>query len=198
MALVWSLVVSTSGFTVAWFHYRNLRSLFKITHVFGTAQVLRDSSFDEVDQKHLVPGDLVKVEPGVTYCDMVLVSGTVLVDESALTGESTPQAKAPMTQLDSTAVKQDYSRTSHKRYTVSAGTTILEAEDTIAIVTQTGSFTAKGELLREIFSFRRHNFKFDTEVAIVIGILVLYAVFGFNMVVFFIEDTAVYGWFYGM
>jgi len=166
--------------------------------VFGTAQVLRDNSFDEVDQKQLVPGDVVKVEPGVTYCDMVLVSGTVLVDESALTGESTPQAKAPMTQLDSTAVKQDYSRTSHKRYTVSAGTTILEAEDTIAIVTQTGSFTAKGELLREIFSFRRHNFKFDTEVAIVIGMLVLYAVFGFNMVVYFIEDTAVYGWFYGM
>ena len=68
----------------------------------------------------------------------------------------------------------------------------------VGVVLQTGSFTAKGELLRDMISFRRHTFKFDSEVPIVIGILVLYAVFAFNVTVYFIEDTAVYGWFYGM
>jgi len=199
MALVWSVVVTTSGLTVAFFQFRNLSTLYKITHVHGQSEVLRDGEFVTLNQKYLVPGDIVKIKPGITFCDMVFVSGgATLVDESALTGESTPQAKTPINQIESAAAKKSYNRVDHKRHTISAGTTILESDESIGVVTQTGSYTAKGELLRDIFSFRRHSFKFDSEVAIVIGILVLYAIVAFNIVVVFIEDTAVYGWFYGM
>ena len=199
MALVWSMVVLTSGFTVAYFQFRNLRTLFAITNVWGESQVFRDGEFVTIDQKLLVPGDIVKIKPGITFCDMIFASGgATLVDESALTGETTPQAKTPIKQVETDIAKRNYSRKEHKRHTISAGTTILESDEGVGVVLQTGSFTAKGELLRDMISFRRHTFKFDSEVPIVIGILVLYAVFAFNVTVYFIEDTAVYGWFYGM
>jgi energy-converting hydrogenase Eha subunit A len=52
--------------------------------------------------------------------------------------------------------------------------------------------------LREIFAFRRHSFKFDTEVYIVLGILVLIAIFGFSVTIYLVDDSAVAGWFYAM
>ena len=199
MALVWTVVVLTSGLSVSYFHFRNLRTLFAITNVWGDSQVLRDGKFVTMDQKYLVPGDVVKIQPGITFCDMVFTSGgATLVDESALTGETTPQAKTPINKIESELAKVNYNRTVHKRHTISAGTTILESDGGVGIVLQTGSFTAKGELLRDIISFNRHKFKFDSEIPIVIGILFLYAIFAFNMTVYFIEDKAVYGWFYGM
>jgi magnesium-transporting ATPase (P-type) len=80
-----------------------------------------------------------------------------------------------------------------------AGTSILEAEgEAIAVVIKISSHTAKGEMLREIFSFRRHTFKFDNEVYIVLGILVLLAIFGFSVTLYLVNDIAVTGWFYAM
>jgi cation-transporting ATPase 13A2 len=49
----------------------------------------------------LVPGDLVKVPEGLVLpCDMVLLSGSAIVNESILTGESIPVIKSylPSTQ----------------------------------------------------------------------------------------------------
>ena len=37
--------------------------------------------------KHLVPGDVIVVQRGKAVCDMVLLRGTCLVDESTLSGE---------------------------------------------------------------------------------------------------------------
>jgi magnesium-transporting ATPase (P-type) len=199
MALVWAWLVTTTGLTVAFFQYRNLATLHHITLVDGQSTILRDGEFVELDHKQLVPGDIVKIKPGMAFCDMVLISGGgILVDESALTGEATPQSKTPINRLEPEVAESTYCALDHKRHTITAGTTVLESDDSIAIVVQTGSYTAKGELVRDIFSFRRHKFKFDTEVYIVLGFLVLYAIVAFNIAVMFIEDLPVYGWFYGM
>ena len=196
--MVWSGVISTSAILVSCFHYRNLRNLYRLSRIEGSATVLRDGTWNTVDQKELVPGDIVQLETGLTYCDMILVEGgTCLVDESALTGESYPQAKVTLD--PATAQTLDaIDRKTHKRQIIAAGTTILQVENNLALVWQTGSYTTKGDLLRQIVGYRRHSFKFDDEITVVLGILFLYAVFGFNMVVYFIEDTPVYGWFYGM
>jgi manganese-transporting P-type ATPase len=94
MVIVIGFMVTSSAFVVALFHYNNLSNLYKITHIKGFSHVLRNGVWTLVDQRNLLPGDLVKVDSGVTYCDMVLLRGdNVLVDESALTGESTPQVK---------------------------------------------------------------------------------------------------------
>ena len=189
-------MITVSALIITWFHFRNMANLYRLTTIHGESNVKRDGEWVTLDEKELVPGDVVKLSTGPTYCDMVILSSrTCLVDESALTGESYPQAKSPVDPVDH---ENKYDRIQHKRHTISAGTTIVESEDVIAVVMSTGSATSKGRLLRDIFSFRRHKFKFDTEVLVVLFILFLYALFSFNMVVYFIEDVTVYGWFYGM
>jgi magnesium-transporting ATPase (P-type) len=198
MAIVQFFVITIGGLVVSFFQYQNDKTLYSLTRISGEAKVLRDGQYVTIPQKELVPGDVVFVEHGLTYCDMVLVqSAGVLVDESAVTGESAPMAKTAIDPLDS---KKAYDRFTHKKHTISAGTTVLESEATenLAVVTSTGSFTTKGELLRGILSYQRPLFKFDTEVKIVIIILALYAIFAFAMTVYFIKDSWIFGWFYGM
>ncbi len=59
------------------------------------ARVLRDSAWREIPAKELVPGDIVRVRLGdVVPADVKLMQGDyLLLDESALTGESLPVEK---------------------------------------------------------------------------------------------------------
>jgi H+-transporting ATPase len=59
------------------------------------AQVLRDSKWQEIDAKELVPGDIVSVQLGnIIPADICLIDGAYLsIDQSALTGESLPVDK---------------------------------------------------------------------------------------------------------
>jgi magnesium-transporting ATPase (P-type) len=113
---------------------------------------------------------------------MVVLQDTMLVlDESALTGESTPLSK---TSIDPADRDISYDPKVHKRQTISAGTSILECsamKADLGIVIKTGSFTSNGEMFREMLSFKRHKFKFDRQIKIVLSILFLYGLFGFCM-----------------
>src|ERR1035437_8969769 len=54
-----------------------------------SSRVLRDATWQIVPARELVPGDMVRVRAGdVIPADAKLLSGTVSVDQSALTGES--------------------------------------------------------------------------------------------------------------
>ena len=56
-----------------------------------TASVLRDSVWKNIPANDLVPGDTVKLSlGGVVAADVKLVEGSVLLDQSMLTGESVP------------------------------------------------------------------------------------------------------------
>lgn len=53
------------------------------------ARVLRATAWTLIPARELVPGDIVRVRPGdIVPADLRLLSGTVSVDQSALTGES--------------------------------------------------------------------------------------------------------------
>jgi H+-transporting ATPase len=53
------------------------------------ARVLRDSNWQVIPARELVPGDIVRVRPGdIIPADVKLLTGSVSVDQSALTGES--------------------------------------------------------------------------------------------------------------
>ena len=54
------------------------------------AKVLRDGVVRQVNALELVPGDIVKVETGPVPCDLLLLRGAAVCDESTLTGESMP------------------------------------------------------------------------------------------------------------
>jgi len=197
MAIVETIVRLAGGVVVAFFQYRNMMNLYRISNVTGDVQVLRDNEVFSIPQQEIVPGDVIYLEAGTTYCDTVIISGhNVLVDESAITGEATLIAKS---ELNLTDESKTYNPTEQKKHTILAGTKIMEVGNkSLAVVTKTGSFTAKGELLRGVLSYQRHMFKFDFQVYFVLCILVLYAIFGFVLVVYLLQDDPVYGWFYGM
>jgi H+-transporting ATPase len=69
------------------------------------ARVLRQGSWEIVPARELVPGDVVRVRSGdFIPADVKLLTGSVSVDESALTGESQDVEKAPGGILSSGAV----------------------------------------------------------------------------------------------
>jgi len=199
IAILHTVVRVAGGLSVAYFKWKNDCCLYQLGQVTGDVDVLRDGQFISLPQQALVPGDIVAISSGLQYCDMVLLEAEhILVDESALTGEVTPIAK---TALDAGESDKAYDPAMHKKHTISAGTTVIESDEQgkdLAVVTKTGSFTSKGELLRDILSYKRHRFKFDVEIEIVILILALYAVFCMIITLYFLEDEPVYGWFYGM
>ena len=58
-------------------------------------RVRRDGREKNIDSLHLVVGDVVLVQSGSRItCDMLLICGSPLCDESAVTGESTPVKKS--------------------------------------------------------------------------------------------------------
>ena len=131
----------------------------------------------------------------------ILQASALLVDESALTGEVHPIAKI---QLDPANADLTYNPRTNKSSTISAGTTILEcgeglgSEGDLALVTKTGSFTSKGELLSDVLSYERHKFKFDTEVKLVLGILSIEGMIMLSVVASLVQDHWVYSWFFAM
>jgi cation-transporting ATPase 13A3/4/5 len=56
-----------------------------------------ETKLEEIDSDQLVPGDIIKIpENRAMPCDLALLSGTCIVNESMLTGESIPVIKNPL------------------------------------------------------------------------------------------------------
>jgi plasma-membrane proton-efflux P-type ATPase len=70
-----------------------------------TARVRRDSGWQVIPARELVPGDIVRVRPGdIIPADVKLITGGLSVDQSSLTGESKDADKAPGDVLSSGSV----------------------------------------------------------------------------------------------
>ncbi|XP_039297989.1 polyamine-transporting ATPase 13A2 [Nilaparvata lugens] len=89
--------------------------------------VLHNKEEYECDIDDLVPGDVIKIPPrGFPMpCDAILLSGSCIVTESELTGESAPVLKtSPVVSPDS---REIYSPSSvHMRHTLFCGTQIIQ------------------------------------------------------------------------
>lgn len=157
--------------------------------MFVCISVLRDGNPTFVHVTDLVPGDVVVLERGPVFCDMVIVKAEhLVVEESALTGEANPVVKMP---VESSMHDAIYDMKYHKIHTLCAGTTIVECGENrqeLGLVLSTGSFTTKGKLLSDVLSYQRHKFKFDDEVKVVLFILLLQGIFLVTMVFHFLQD----------
>ena len=70
-----------------------------------SARVRRDSSWQVIPARELVPGDIVRVRSGdIIPADVKLLTGALSVDQSALTGESKDADKSPGEVLSSGSV----------------------------------------------------------------------------------------------
>jgi H+-transporting ATPase len=70
-----------------------------------SARVLRDAIWEVIPARELVTGDIVRMRPGdIIPADVKLITGTLSVDQSALTGESKDADKEPGDVLSSGSV----------------------------------------------------------------------------------------------
>jgi H+-transporting ATPase len=70
-----------------------------------SARVLREASWHVIPARELVPGDIVRVRPGdIIPADLKLLTGSLSIDQSALTGESGDAEKASGDVLSSGSV----------------------------------------------------------------------------------------------
>lgn len=71
----------------------------------------------------LVPGDIIKVPEGLVLpCDLVLLTGSAIVNEAILTGESIPVMKTSLPITNS----EVYSINECSKYTLYGGTAVIQ------------------------------------------------------------------------
>jgi cation-transporting ATPase 13A3/4/5 len=91
--------------------------------------------------------------------------------------------------------------TKGKRYTLFSGTTVLQCgdgrseekdgpkKDTLALVTNTGINTSKGDILAAILFPTRMTFRYDEELPAAVFLLFLYSIFAFVLSVYFLSTN---------
>ncbi|GLE00553.1 hypothetical protein PINS_up009310 [Pythium insidiosum] len=149
-----------------------LASVVQMTHYQTDVEVQRNGEWMTVSSGDLAPGDLVRVaENWELPCDLVVVKGSTVCDESMLTGESMPVQKFPVPS-DSTATYLPEG--SGKKYTLFAGTKTLASgrnEEILAVVQSTGAHTTRGVLVQAILYPAPMRFKYDEHLKAVVAFL---------------------------
>lgn len=134
----------------------------------------------EMSSTELVPGDLVEIpEYCFMPCDVVLLSGTAVMNESMLTGESVPAIKNPIPHT------QDiYNFEKDQKYTLYSGTKVIQTrrigdQRVFGVVIKTGFMTTKGGLIRDILYPKPNRFSFYKDSLLYLLVFFFMAIIGY-------------------
>lgn len=135
---------------------RNMQEIRKMGNQPYQLQVFRQSKWKTIKSDQLVPGDLVSVtrsEHNIP-CDILLLKGSCIIDESTLTGESVPQMKESIEDMTDVDRKLDIAQ--DKLHILFGGTKVLQHSSAskdqgcLGYVLRTGFNSSQGKLLRTI------------------------------------------------
>lgn len=138
-----------------------------ITESLSREATISENNKKEVSSLELVPGDVIEIPDNtILPCDLILLNGSCIVNESMLTGESVPILKVPLpyNSLKFDAVEE------HKNALLFSGTLCIETRyyqkekfPVLGLVYRTGFSTMKGQLIRSILYPRMNTFNFFRE-----------------------------------
>ncbi|KAI9276272.1 hypothetical protein BY458DRAFT_472850 [Sporodiniella umbellata] len=194
-------VILLSAIVKVYVRLKSEHRIKKMAEFTDRIQILRDGQWLETSTSALVPGDVFEVSEGKTApCDAVVLTGNIVADESSLTGEPLPIRKFPVRQDDPTPYDK---MGAAKISTIYAGTIISQAQRTesdtpvMALVTNTGTSTDKGELVKKILFPTRVSFIFDEQIKVVFLILLCCGLVCLGLAIWlYAKGTS--AWFYAM
>jgi cation-transporting ATPase 13A1 len=199
-------VLSIVGFEVSTVVHKrkNLTTLESIgNRTLMEVEVLREKkNWVKVDSGKLVPGDRLRLKAKqgglIVPCDCVIVSGSAVVNEASLTGESVPQMKSPVTEEDDKSRALDING-ADRVHLLYSGTTLLQVtSDSVGFegdsavregvcevtVARTGAESSHGELLKMIEASQQEVTGDKRDTFLVLCILLVCAVCASGYVVY--------------
>ncbi|EAR98777.2 E1-E2 ATPase family protein (macronuclear) [Tetrahymena thermophila SB210] len=137
----------------------------------------------KISSLNLVPGDLIEIPDGqILPCDVILMNGTSVMNESMLTGESIPVIKSALP----FSSNQYHPNEDGKQSTLFAGTKCIETRyhlkgsiPILGLVSSTSFNTMKGQLVRSILYPKQNSFSFYVDSLKFIAVLAFISLLGF-------------------
>ncbi|KAK2962385.1 ion-transporting P-type ATPase [Blattamonas nauphoetae] len=183
-------ILVTSIFSV-FTNFMETRSNLKNIHEMSKMNIRVDADRENegtinLDSTELAPGDIVYLENGLTVpCDIVLLSGQCIVNETMLTGESIPIIKTALPYSTDPGELLDID--ADKTHILFGGTKIIAAKSfsekpVKGYVVRTGFSTAKGRLIRSMLFPKPTSFRFYEDSFKFVGVLFIIALIGFVVV----------------
>ncbi|KAL1914669.1 uncharacterized protein VTP21DRAFT_8080 [Calcarisporiella thermophila] len=219
MGIVQTVVILTSAIVKVIIRLRSEKRVKRMAEHVDSCQVLRGTKWVKSSSADLVPGDVILLKDGTVPCDVVLLGGNAIVDESSLTGESLPVRKFA---LPSDLARYD-KLTSGKSSTLFAGTTVVsttsavnvpsansetenekaeksvESEEGVrALVLATGTATEKGHLIHKILFPNPISFVFNEHLKIVVTILLGWGIVAYGLSMWLMGRGDITSWFYAV